>query len=89
MPPLPFDTEPPPTTLPFGGESPSTLPFGEPMGDADPPPAPPFAVRSTGRMPTTQADLPSRSQPARRRIRAADHSELPAAMPIAMTDWTP
>jgi hypothetical protein len=87
IPPQPYDTSPPPTTLPFGGESPTTLPFGEPMGEVDPPPAPPFAAPSPSGRPADRAALPQRFQPGPRPMRAARPDDPPPAMPIAMSSW--
>jgi protein transport protein SEC31 len=82
--PQPFDTAPPPTTLPFGGEPPTTLPFGEPMGDADLPPAPPFAAPV--RTPSRAAAAPV-TRPGHRTADRARPADLPPGTPIAMA-WT-
>ena len=80
-----LDSEPPPTTRPFGGEPPSSLQFDEPMGQLDPPPAPPFVSPSAkGRAPAARAAVAPGAGPSQGRAGGARPDDPPPAMPIAM-----
>jgi hypothetical protein len=79
LPPLPTPTEETPTTTPLAPPSDGTsLPLDEPMGDLDPPPAPPFATRQWNGAPARRSAIRPATPSPKREIRPVAPQDDPA-----------